>query len=78
MKRPPMTDDTPAEDVTILSKEFTPAALEFHRRQMGEKGYIVDGPIVAHQFLILEGLGEPTPLLDGDAYFAVTFKLKPA
>ena len=72
-----MNDKSRAEYVTILSKEFAPAALEFHRRQMGEKGYIVDGPIVAHQFLILEGLGEPTPMLDGEAYFAVTFKLKP-
>lgn len=71
-----MSEKSPAEYVTILSKEFTPAALEFHRRQMGDKGYIVDGPIVARQFLILEGPGEPTPLLDGAEYFAVTFKLK--
>ena len=73
-----MNDKPPADYVTILSKEFTPAALEFHRRQMGDKGYIVDGPIVAHQFFVLEGLGEPTPLLDGKEYFAVTFKQKPA
>ncbi len=72
-----MNDKSPAEFVTILSKEFTPAALEFHRRDMGEKGYIVDGPIVAQEFFILEGLGEPTPMLGGEAYFAVTFKLKP-
>ncbi len=72
-----MNDKNLAEYVTILSKEFTPAALEFHRRQMGEKGYIVDGPIVAQEFFILEGLGEPTPMLGGEAYFAVTFKLKP-
>lgn len=71
-----MNDKSAAEYVTILSKEFTPAALEFHRRNMGEKGYIVDGPIVAHQFFVLEGLGEPTPLLDGEEHFAVTFKLK--
>ncbi len=71
-----MNEKSPAEFVTILSKEFTPAALEFHRRDMGDKGYIVDGPIVAHEFFVLEGLGEPTPLLDGKAYFAVTFKLK--
>ncbi len=71
-----MNDKSPAEFVTILSKEFTPAALEFHRRDMGEKGYIVEGPIVAQEFFVLEGLGEPAPLFDGEAYFAVTFKLK--
>ncbi len=72
-----MNDKSPAEYVTILCKEFTPAALEFHRRQMGDKGYIVDGPIVAHEFFVLDGPGDPSPLLDGAEYYAVTFKQKP-
>ncbi len=60
--------------VTIVSKDFTSASLEFHRRRMRENGYIVDGPIVRHQFFLLEGPGSSMSLFDGEDYFAVTFR----
>lgn len=59
--------------VTVLAKEFTPAAMEYHRRAMGKQGYNLAGPIVPHKFLILEDLGEPKELFDGELYYAATF-----
>ena len=36
-----------AEDrITVLAKEFTPAAMEFHRRAMSDKGYALDAQFV--------------------------------
>ena len=34
------------ERITVLAKDFTPAAMEFHRRHMAEKGYRMEGSIV--------------------------------
>jgi len=65
--------DDGLERITVLAKEFTPAAMEYHRREMGKKGYSLAGPIVARRFMMLEGLGEPKELFDGEPYFAVTF-----
>lgn len=64
---------TELERITILSREFTPAAMEFHRRRMGEQGYAIDGPIVRQRLFQVEGPGAPAPVLDGEEMFAVTF-----
>lgn len=71
-----MTETLDADRITVLAKEFTPAAMEYHRREMGKKGYSLAGPIVQHSFLLLEGPGEPKPLLDGGLYYAATFERK--
>ena len=63
----------PPERVTVLAKEFTPAAMEYHRRAMGEKGFSLAGPIVQSSFHIIDGPGEPTALLDGEVYYAAVF-----
>jgi hypothetical protein len=76
MTAPTVTKIDPAteyERVTVIAKEFSPAAMEFHRREMGKKGYAMEGPIVRHTFLFLDGPGEPRPLLEGEPHFAVTF-----
>jgi hypothetical protein len=65
--------DSEDDRITVLAKEFTPAAMEFHRRAMGAKGYSLAGPVVAHKLLMLEGLGEPVELFDGEPYYAATF-----
>ena len=65
--------DSEDDRITVLAKEFTPAAMEFHRRAMGTKGYSLAGPVVAHKLLMLEGLGEPVELFDGETYYAATF-----
>ncbi|MEG9862516.1 MAG: hypothetical protein V6Z81_08565 [Parvularculales bacterium] len=61
------------ERITVLAKDFTPAAMEFHRRNMSEKGYRLEGTITPRKFLVTDGLGEPDELLDGDIYYAATF-----
>lgn len=61
------------ERITILSSEFTPAAMEFHRRRMGQRGYAIDGPIVRQRPYRVEGHGTPAPVLGGEEMFAVTF-----
>lgn len=71
-----MADDGGADRITVLAKEFTPAAMEYHRREMGRKGYSLAGPIVQHQFSVIEGPGVPEPLFGGEAYFAATFVRK--
>ena len=69
-----MTQEKP-ERISVLSREFTPAAMEFHRRNMSEKGYRIEGKITQHKFLLTDGLGEPQDLLDGEIYYVATFVL---
>ena len=61
------------ERITILAREFTAAALEFHRGKMAEKGYRMEGSITPRNFKIIEGVGEPEDMFDGEPLFAVTF-----
>lgn len=61
------------ERITILAREFTAAALEFHRGKMAEKGYRMEGSITPRTFKMLEGMAAPKDLFDGDPLFAVTF-----
>ncbi|MCP5432031.1 MAG: AMP nucleosidase [Alphaproteobacteria bacterium] len=61
------------ERITVLSKEFTPAAMEYHRRAMSQRGYRLDGAITPRRFQMIEGLGEPKDLFDGATFYAVTF-----
>ena len=63
------------ERISVLSREFTPAAMEFHRRNMSEQGYRLEGKITQHKFLLTDGLGEPQNLLDGEMYYVATFVL---
>ncbi|MDP6342573.1 MAG: AMP nucleosidase [Alphaproteobacteria bacterium] len=65
--------DSNDDRITVLAKEFTPAAMEYHRRAMGKRGYSLAGPIVARKFLMLEGPGEPEELFGGELYYAATF-----
>lgn len=64
------------ERITILAREFTAAALEFHRGRMAEKGYRMEGSITPRSFKMLEGGEHPKDLFDGDPLFAVTFVKK--
>jgi len=66
------------ERITILAREFTAAALEFHRGRMAEKGYRMEGSITPRSFKMLEGHESPKDLFDGDPLFAVTFVRKDA
>lgn len=61
------------ERITVIARDFTPAAMEFHRRKLGREGFTIEGPIGRHKFVLVEGPGEPTELFDGEAYFAATF-----
>lgn len=64
------------ERITILAREFTAAALEFHRGRMAEKGYRMEGSITPRAFKMIEGTEQPKDLFDGDPLFAVTFVKK--
>ena len=66
------------ERITILAREFTAAALEFHRGRMAEKGYRMEGSITLRHFKMIEGAGDPKDLFNGDPLFAVTFVKKDA
>lgn len=68
-----MTGEKDAERITVLAEEFTPAAMEYHRREMGRRGYALSGPIVAHRLLVIDGPGEPRELFDGRPMYAATF-----
>ena len=61
------------ERITIIAREFTAAALEFHRGKMAEKGYRMEGSITPRTFKLLEGVGEPQDMFEGEPLFAVTF-----
>ena len=66
-----MTKDP--DRITILAREFTAAALEFHRGKMAEKGYRLEGSITPRSFKMLEGTNQQVDLFDGEPLFAVTF-----
>ena len=70
-----MSDDSDdgVDWITVLAEEFTPAAMEYHRREMGRQGYSLAGPIVPHKFMMLEGPGAPVELFEGKRLFAATF-----
>ena len=69
-----MADDAQQpERITVLAEEFTPAAMEFHRRNMSARGYRIEGQITPRRYMMIDGPGEPTDLFDGKEYFAVTF-----
>ena len=61
------------ERITILAREFTAAALEFHRGRMAEKGYRMEGSITPRAFKMIEGVEPAKDLFDGEPLFSVTF-----
>lgn len=67
---------TEPERITILAREFTAAALEFHRGKMAEKGYRMEGSITPRVMKLIEGVEAPKDLFDGEPIFAVTFVKK--
>ncbi|GGC96074.1 AMP nucleosidase [Aquisalinus flavus] len=69
---------TDPQRITILAREFTAAALEFHRGKMAERGYRMEGTITPRHFQIIEGPEPPKDLFDGQTFFAVTFVRKDA
>ncbi len=64
------------ERITILAREFSAAALEFHRGKLAEKGYVMEGTITPRHFQMIEGSDAPKDLFDGEPLFAVTFRKK--
>ena len=69
-----MTDkEDQVERLSVLAKEFTSAAMEYHRREMGKEGYSLEGPIVRHRYSVIDGPGQPTDLFDGEEYYTATF-----
>ena len=66
-------EDPTIERVTVIAKEFTPAAMEYHRRRLGEQGYAIEGPIGRHKFMVIEDTGASVELFDGEPYYAATF-----
>ena len=64
---------TEPERITILAREFTAAALEFHRGKMAERGYRMEGSITPRVFQMIEGAKGPEDLFGGEPLFAVTF-----
>ena len=72
-----MADDAQQpERITVLAEEFTPAAMEFHRRNMSARGYRMEGQINPRRYMMIDGPGEPTDLFEGKEYYAVTFVRK--
>ena len=41
--------DKKIERITVLAKDFTPAAMEFHKKNMSAKGYRMEGTIVSRR-----------------------------
>ena len=61
------------ERITVLAEDFTPAAMEFHRKNMSARGYRMEGTIVPRKFQMISGAEAAQDLFDGKEYFAVTF-----
>jgi hypothetical protein len=65
--------DKKVERITVLAKDFTPAAMEFHRKNMSARGYRMEGTIVPRKFQMIDGVEDAKDLFSGEEYFAVTF-----
>lgn len=59
--------------ITILARTFSAAAMEFHRSRMAERGYRMEGRIEPAVFQMIEDMGAPADLFEGEPLFAVTF-----
>ena len=72
-----MANDTIAEQtverVTVVAKEFTAAALEYHRQRLGQQGYSIEGPIGRHRFVLVGDDGQTQEMFGGAGYYAATF-----
>ncbi|MEZ5667540.1 MAG: AMP nucleosidase [Alphaproteobacteria bacterium] len=66
-------DPASPDRITVFAREFGPAAMEYHRREMGRRGYRLAGPIVRQNVFLVDGPGKPSPLLDGEPHYAATF-----
>ena len=62
-----------SERITVLAKDFTPAAMEFHMKNMSARGYRMEGTIVPRKFQMIEGVEDAKDLFDGEQFYAVTF-----
>lgn len=72
-----MTDQTIAdqevERVTVIAKEFSAAALEYHRQRLGQQGFSIEGPIGRHKFIMVDENGQAKEMFSGEGYFAASF-----
>ena len=65
--------DQDVERVTVIAKEFTTAALEYHRQRLGQQGYSIEGPIGQHTFILVDENGQAKDMFGGERYFAASF-----
>ena len=65
--------DEHPERITVLARDFAPAAMEYHRRHLSAEGYALESPISRHRIYMVDDNGRLTDAFDGD-YFAATFK----
>ena len=63
--------DKKIERITVLAKDFTPAAMEFHKKNMSAKGYRMEGTIVPRRFQIIEGVDDAKDLFEGEEYLSL-------
>ena len=49
-------NDKKIERITVLAEDFTPAAMEFHRKNMSARGYRMEGTIVPRKFQMISGV----------------------
>lgn len=71
-------EDTLPDAITVLADDFTPAAMEYHRGELGRKGYQLAGPILPRTFYRLSRDGRHREtLFDGKVQYAATFVRKP-
>jgi hypothetical protein len=68
--------DAEPERITVLARAFTPAAVEYHRRKMGARGYELEGRITKRKFFMIEDAEAPKELFGGELFYAVTFVRK--
>ena len=70
--------DKKIERITVLAKDFTPAAMEFHKKNMSAKGYRMEGTIVPRRFQIIEGVDDAKDLFEGEEYYACLLYTSPS
>lgn len=72
------TEEELPDAITVLADDFTPAAMEYHRGELGRRGYQLAGPILPRTFFRLSSDGRRREkLFDGKPQYAATFIRKP-
>lgn len=59
--------------IMVVARNFSAAAMEYHRSKMAERGYRLENRIEPAVFQMIEDIERPQDLFNGEPMFVVSF-----